>query len=187
VASPKPRPDPTEPRLYELRLTRLTDAALQDRLARWLAERFPPRELGVTRAALAGAGLVIHVPLRDAEAPALARELYAAGVPPAALILLPAGLGRPGRDPAEESAFAVFEARGGRFVPTWSWQACLFGPLWYFRKGLYAKGAVLLVLVILPVLPLSTTLLLQVAAFLYCGLAGNWDYYLLRMRGTQLW
>jgi Protein of unknown function (DUF2628) len=184
-----PTPGPADPRPYELRVGRITDAALRDRLARHLVERFPPRELEATRAALGGAGLVIRTALRESEAPALARELYAAGAPPAAVVLLPAELtgARPERDSTLDRAFALFDARGGAFVPTWNWAAFVFGPLWYFRKGLYAKGAVLLVLVIFPVLPLEITLLVQLGAFFYCGVAGNWDDYLLEVRRTQWW
>jgi len=184
-----PTPGPADPRPYELRVGRITDAALRDRLARHLVERFPPRELETTRAALGGAGLVIRTALRESEAPALARELYAAGAPPAAVVLLPAELtgARPERDSTLDRAFALFDARGGAFVPTWNWAAFVFGPLWYFRKGIYAKGAVLLVLVVFPVLPLEITLLVQLAAFFYCGVAGNWDDYLLEVRRTQWW
>ncbi len=184
-----PPPDSAGPRLYELRLTRIADPRLRDRLARWLAARFPPREPGATRAALGGAGLVLRVPLRDADVPALVRELYAAGVPPAALILVPADPGRPraARDSALDAAFALFEGRGGGFVPTWNWRAFLFGPLWYLRKGLYAKGAIVLLLVVFPLVPLPAGFLLQLAAFGYCGLVGNWDYYLLEARRTQWW
>jgi hypothetical protein len=176
-------------RLYELRLARIGDPGLRDRLARWLAERFPPRELGATRAALGGVGVVIHLPLADHEAPALMRELYAAGVPPAALVLVPADLAGPRGAPesAVDAAFALFEAHGGGFVPTWNWAAFLLGPLWYLRKGLYAKGLPILVLTVYPLWPLPITLVVSLLLFGYCGVVGNWDYYLLRVKRTQWW
>ena len=184
-----PTPGPTDPRPYEVRVGHIADTALRDRLARCLVERFPPRELEATRAALGGPGLRIQTALRESEAPALARELYDAGVPPAALVLLPVGLAgaRAVRGPSLDRAFALFDARGGAFVPTWNWAAFVFGPLWYFRKGIFAKGLILLVLVIFPVLPLSITLLVQLSAFFYCGMVGNWDDYLLEVRRTQWW
>jgi Protein of unknown function (DUF2628) len=189
VAPTAPGPPSRDVRPYEVRLSRLPDPAVRDRVARLLVDRFPPRELGATRTALAGSGLLLHVPLGDAEVPALARDLYAAGVPPAGLVLLPVDLGRTAEagDSREEAAFKLFEARNGGFVPTWSWAAFVFGPLWYFKKGLYGKGAILLILVIVPVLPFVATVLLQLGAFGYCGVVGHWDHYLLRMRRTQWW
>jgi Protein of unknown function (DUF2628) len=189
VGGVSPTPGPGDPRPYELRVGRIADAAVRDRLARLLVERFPPRELEATRVALAGPGLLIRTALREPEAPALARELYEAGVPPAALVLLPAALSgrRPEQDTALDRAFALFDSRGGAFVPTWNWAAFVFGPLWYFRKGLFAKGAILLVVVVVPVFSLSITLLVQLSAFFYCGLVGNWDDYLLEVRRTQWW
>ncbi|MBI4013888.1 MAG: DUF2628 domain-containing protein [Candidatus Rokubacteria bacterium] len=184
-----PEPGAADPRLYELRVSRIADGALRERLARWLVGRFPPRELQATVAALGGAGLVVRLPLRDQEAPALVRELYAAGVPPAALILLPAEVARPraAGDSGADAAFRLFEARGGGFVPTWNWRAFVFGPLWYLRRGLYAKGAILLLLVVFPLMPLPAGFLVQLGVFFYCGLAGNWDAYLLEVRRTQWW
>jgi hypothetical protein len=187
---PVKRPtDPAGRRLYELRLTRIVDAALRDRLARWLVNRFPPRETEATRAALGGAGLVINLPLSDAEAPGLMRELYAAGVPPAALVLVPADLVGPRGEPesAVDAAFALFEARGGRFAPTWNWAAFLLGPLWYLRKGLYGKGVPILALTVYPLWPLPITVVVSLGLFAYCGIVGNYDYYLLRVKRTQWW
>ena len=182
-------PVPDDPRPYDLRIGHVADAALRNRLARHLVERFPPRELEATRSALGGAGLVIRVALRESEVPALARELYGAGLPPAAVVLLPAGLGREKteRDRALDRAFALFERRNGAFAPTWNWVAFLFGPLWYLKRGLYGKGGILLAVVVFPFLPLPITILVQLAAFFYCGLAGNWDCYLLEVRRTQWW
>ena len=184
-----PTPGAADLRPYEVRVGRIADAALRERLARRLVERFPPRDLEATRAALGGPGLLIRTALREFEAPVLARELYDAGVPPAALVLLPVGLtgARAERDSSLDRAFALFDARGGAFVPTWNWAAFVFGPLWYFRMGIIAKGLILLVLVVFPLLPFSITLLVQLSAFFYCGMVGNWDDYLLEVRRTQWW
>ncbi len=175
-----------EPRLYELRVARLADARLRGEVARWLAARFRSSEPGAIEAALGGAGFVTRVRLRDEEAPALLRELYVAGAPPAAVILVPAArAGLPSED--HDPAFAVFARRGGRFSPSWSWPAFIFGPLWYFRKGLYAKGLVLLVLGVFPLWPLPVALLVSLVVLVYCGVVGTWDYYLWRVRRTQWW
>ena len=122
----------------------------------------------------AGSGLVLRLSLDDAAAAALLRDLYATGVAPAGVILRPLHVGVP-RDPAaEEPAFAIFARHGGRFVPTWNWRAFVFGPFWYFRRGLYAKGLVLLGAQRVPVLharrsPSSC----RCAVLVYCGVAGT--------------
>ena len=76
---------------------------------------------------------------------------------------------------------------GGRFVPTWNWRAFVFGPLWYFRRGLYGKGLVLFGLSVCPFFTLALTVLFGAAVLVYCGVAGNWDDYLWKVKGTQWW
>ena len=176
-------------RRYELRLSPIADPRVRRQVVRWLAQRFPFQELPVLDRALSGAGFLTRLELDAAEVPALLRELSAAGAPPAAVFLLPADLvARHSRD--EEDAtrqFAVFAERGGGFVPTWNWWACFLGPFWYLRKGMWAKGLVILVLTAYPFWPLPVTLLISLVLFVYCGVAGNWDYYLLRVKRTQWW
>ena len=104
-----------------------------------------------------------------------------------ASILRPLGAGLPRERAAEEPAFAIFARHGGRFVPTWSWPAFVFGPFWYLRRGLYGKGLVLLGLSICPFFSLTVTVLLSATILVYCGVAGNWDDYLWRVKGTQWW
>jgi hypothetical protein len=108
-------------------------------------------------------------------------------VAPAAVVLRPLGAGLPRERAAEEPTLAPFARHGGRFVPTWSWPAFVFGPLWYLRRGLYGKGLVLLGLSICPFFSLTVTVLLSAAILVYCGVAGNWDDYLWRVKGTQWW
>lgn len=77
--------------------------------------------------------------------------------------------------------FEAFNANDGRFRPTWNWFSLLFGPLWYLYKGLWAKGALMVVI---------TFALAGVPAVFfwpYAAIAGNYDYYLWRCRGSQLW
>jgi hypothetical protein len=131
--------------------------------------------------------LVVRLSLEDAAAATLLRDLYATGVAPAGVILRPLHVGV-SRDPAaEEAAFAVFVQHGGKFVPTWNWRAFVFGPFWYFKRGLYAKGLVLLGLSVCPFFTLVLTFLLSLGTLVYCGVAGNWDNYLWRVKGTQWW
>jgi hypothetical protein len=150
--------------------------------------RWAPAEAGPRHAeALGRSGLVVRLSLADAAAAALLRDLYAAGVTPAAVVLRPLGVAA-ARDRGDtEPAFAIFARHGGRFVPTWNWRAFVFGPFWYLRRGLYAKGLVLLGLSVCPFFTLVSTLLLGVAVLFYCGAVGNWDDYLWRVKGTQWW
>jgi hypothetical protein len=175
-------------RLYELRVSGLTDPRVRDAVAKALG-RWTPASGDPTwaRTLAAGSALTLRTSLDDAAAAALLRDIYAAGVAPAGVILRPVhvGVARPGA--AEEPSFAIFARHGGRFVPTWNWRAFVFGPLWYFRRGLYGKGFVLLGLSICPFFTLALTILLGAAVLVYCGVAGNWDDYLWKVKGTQWW
>jgi hypothetical protein len=181
-----PRGGPS--RQYELRLSGLAEPRVRGTVAAALGRLPGMPEPARLEEALAGPGCVMRLALSDAEAAALLRELYAAGMAPAAVMLRPVDpRGARGRTDAENAAFAVFAARGGRFAPTWSWTAFLFGPLWYLRRGLYAKGLILLVLSVWPFWTLQVTLLVSLVVLAYCGIAGKWDDYLWRVRGTQWW
>jgi uncharacterized protein DUF2628 len=174
-------------RLYELRLPSLAAPAVRAAVVTVLARWVPPQAGPIQGEVLGRTGLVVRFPLGDAEAAALLRDLYATGVAPAAVVLRPLDLGV-ARDPAgTDPAFAIFARHDGRFVPTWNWKAFVFGPLWYFRRGLYAKGLILLGLSVCPFFTLALTVLLSAAVLVYCGLAGNWDDYLWRVKGTQWW
>ena len=78
-------------------------------------------------------------------------------------------------------AFAKFDANGGSFSANWNWGAMLFSGLWYFYRGMWAKGAIVFLLAIL------TGGIAVPFIWIYSGLAGDYDYYLLQQRGTQLW
>jgi len=176
-------PEPTS-RLYELRLSGLADAgsvetAVRTVLARWAPTAGSPQSLRRT-------GVALRLTLGDAEAAALLRDLYATGLAPTSVVLRPVNVGVP-RDGGSEPVFEVFTSHGGAFVPTWNWRAFVFGPLWYFRRGLYAKGLVLLGLSVFPFFTLAVTFVLGLVVLVYCGVAGNWDDYLLRVKGTQWW
>jgi hypothetical protein len=173
--------------IYELRLTSLRDIRIRDAVVAVLA-RWVPTTMDPGRAQMLGrSGLVLRLSLDDVAAPALLRDLYATGVAPAAVQLRPLAAESPRDRAATDPVFAVFERRGGGFVPTWNWQAFVFGPLWYLRRGLYAKGLVLLGLGMCPFFTLAVTLLLSGTVLVYCGVVGNWDDYLWKVRGTQWW
>jgi hypothetical protein len=77
--------------------------------------------------------------------------------------------------------FARIDGNGGSFTATWNWAAFLLGPIWYLCRGLWVK-ALLLVFIVL-----ATAGTLAIPAWIYAGIAGNYDLYLLRQRNKQLW
>lgn len=172
---------------YELRLASLADPRVRDAVSavlnRWAPVQAGP-PLGQT---LSRRAITMRLSLGEAEAPALLRDLYATGAAPVAVVLRPVGEGVSRRHAPADSAFAIFEHRGGRFAPTWNWTAFVFGPLWYLRRGLYAKGLVLFGLSVCPFWTLPLAVLVSGVILVYCGVAGNWDDYLWRVKGTQWW
>jgi Protein of unknown function (DUF2628) len=171
-------------RLYELRLPHIGDVGIRDAVRTVLA-RWAPAASGPTQS-LDRTGVTLRLPLGDTEAAALLRDLYATGLAPANVVLRPVHVGV-SRDQGQEAVFEVFARQGGAFVPTWNWRAFVFGPFWYFRRGLYAKGFVLLGLSVFPFFTLMITLALGVGVLVYCGVVGNWDDYLWKVKGTQWW
>jgi hypothetical protein len=176
-------------RFYELRLSPIADPRVREAVAQAIARRVPAQAPPLVTRALEGAGFLGRLELRDDETPTVLRELYAAGAPPAAVFLLPADRSsrRGAAEAPPDDAFALFAERGGRFVPTWNWWAFLLGPVWYLRQGLYVKGGVILVLVVYPFWPLPIAVAVSLTLFLYCGVAGNWDQYLLKVKRSQFW
>jgi hypothetical protein len=79
------------------------------------------------------------------------------------------------------TAFAAFDANGGSFTPTWNWGAFAFGFFWYFHRGLWAKGAMILLVAVF------TAGLAIPFEWIYAAVAGDYDYYLLHRKRTQLW
>jgi hypothetical protein len=78
-------------------------------------------------------------------------------------------------------AFAKFEANGGAFVATWNWGAFGFSILWYFYRRIWVKGALLLLVAML------TAGVGFLPIWLYAGIAGDYDFYLLKRKRKQLW
>lgn len=77
--------------------------------------------------------------------------------------------------------FREIEQGGGGMTPKWNWYPFLFGALWYFSKSMWAKGLIILFIL------LGSSGLAVPLVWLYCGLLGSYDYYLLKVRGKQLW
>ena len=94
-------------------------------------------------------------------------------------------------DPYYRERFARFDGNGGRFGAAWNWPAFVFSIIWYFTKGMWAKGALLLGITL--VATISTPGLgillhpINLVVGVYAGLAGNYDYYLWKRKHTQWW
>lgn len=78
-----------------------------------------------------------------------------------------------------QKVFLKFE--NGGFQPTWSWAGFLLGGIWYFVKGMWAKGLIIFAISIL------TGGILWIPMTLYCGVFGKYDYYLWKVKKKQLW
>jgi hypothetical protein len=77
--------------------------------------------------------------------------------------------------------FTVFDQRGGGFKVKWNWAAFLSGALWYLAKGIWIKGLLMLVFIfVFAGVPAPLF-------WVYAGIAGNWDYYLLKVKGKHFW
>ncbi|MDA3792661.1 MAG: DUF2628 domain-containing protein [Elusimicrobia bacterium] len=77
--------------------------------------------------------------------------------------------------------FNEFDSGGGRFQVKWNWAAFFFGIFWYLYKGLWGKS------VLFFVVSLLFAGIPALFFWIYCGLAGNYDYYLLKIKQKQLW
>ena len=82
--------------------------------------------------------------------------------------------------PYYADAFARIDA-GGMSASKWNWAAFLFGSFWYFFRGLWGKALLMIGLNI------GTGGVLWLLFAIYCGKYGNYDYWLLRKQGKQLW
>lgn len=80
-----------------------------------------------------------------------------------------------------KAAFARIEGNQGKPTPMFNWAAFFFGGFWYLYKGMWAKAGLMLLLIFVAV---GTPGLLL---WVYAGFLGNYDYYLLHIKGKQLW
>lgn len=88
-----------------------------------------------------------------------------------------------GESPYWRKQFKTFDALQGKFRPTWSWTAFIFGLLWYMWKGMWGKAFLLFV----AMCALMMTGVGMLVYWVYPALFGKWDYYLLKKRGTHFW
>jgi len=83
--------------------------------------------------------------------------------------------------PYYQRVFQEFDEGGGQFQAKWNWAAFLFGFFWYLVRGMWLKGLVMLAVTF------AFAGIPAIFFWLYCGIAGNYDYYLLQTKGKQLW
>ena len=83
--------------------------------------------------------------------------------------------------PFYKDKFDKFNAKGG-FLVTWNWPAMLFGPFWYFYRSMVVKGFLYLVLGCV-----ACAIITPFPVWIYFGIMGNYDYYLLKVKNKQLW
>ena len=77
--------------------------------------------------------------------------------------------------------FRQIEAGGGKPIAKWKWWPFWLGPFWYLYHGMWAKGLIILALAIF------TNGASGLFTAIYTGILGNYDFYLLKVRKTQLW
>jgi hypothetical protein len=77
------------------------------------------------------------------------------------------------------NVFKRIENDEAKFI--WNWAAFLFCPGWYFYRGMWMKGLILLGL------QLITVGLFALPVWIFGGLVGNWDYYLYKTKGKTIW
>ena len=81
--------------------------------------------------------------------------------------------------------FGKFDDNGGRFVLTWNWFACVFGPFWYLFQGMWAKALVYFFAI--SIVGAFTGGFGWLIGVIVLGAVGNYDLYLLRRHDTHFW
>lgn len=77
--------------------------------------------------------------------------------------------------------FQSIQDAGGGFRASFNLAAFLFGPIWYIYHGMWKKALILIGASILT-FAVATPLI-----WAYSGLASNYDLYLFKVRGKELW
>jgi hypothetical protein len=76
-----------------------------------------------------------------------------------------------------KKVFTEINDEGGGFKASWNWHAFLLGPFYFLSHGLYIKALLLF----------GVGLLFFPASWAYAGLAFNYDLYLKKVKGKDLW
>lgn len=89
--------------------------------------------------------------------------------------------------PYYQKAFQKMDARKGKYTPYWNWASFLFGIIWYFVKGMWAKGLLFLGLLLFTnIFPDTIGWIVTFLIWLIMGFRGTYDYYRLKVIKTQL-
>ncbi|MDC1301781.1 hypothetical protein N8Z04_01465, partial [bacterium] len=87
-------------------------------------------------------------------------------------------------------AFEEISGNGGRFTPSWHWQAWLLGPLAYFIMGMPVKGVIYLLICLAASFALagySAVLIVPLVVPIGCSVMFCYDLYLKKVKGVDLW
>jgi len=100
---------------------------------------------------------------------------------PAQAVAAASGAGRFGHLPEYwQKVFARFDQNPNKMQTHWNWPAFFFGPFWYLVKGMPAKAAMYVLVVV-------ATAGFGLFLAIYAGLYGTWDHYLKEAQGKQFW
>ena len=77
--------------------------------------------------------------------------------------------------------FQSIQDAGGGFKASFNWAAFLLGPIWYLYHGMWKKALILIGVSFLT-FAIATPLI-----WAYAGIASNYDLYLLKVKGKELW
>ena len=80
-----------------------------------------------------------------------------------------------------KNAFSKIDSNNGGFTVIFNWAAFFFGALWYLYKGMWAKGLLMIVI------GLTFAGVPFFVFWIYCSIAGTYDFYLMTVKKKQLW
>ncbi|GBF07543.1 hypothetical protein DAERI_150061 [Deinococcus aerius] len=84
-----------------------------------------------------------------------------------------------------DDTFRRFDDAGGRWIATWNWAAFALGFFWYLYRGLWVKAIIYAVATL--ILAVATGGVAVPLTWIATGMVANYDLYLLKRKGTQLW
>ncbi|THF70718.1 DUF2628 domain-containing protein [Deinococcus sp. Arct2-2] len=84
-----------------------------------------------------------------------------------------------------EETFRRFDREGGRWLATWNWAAFVFGVFWYLYRGVWVKA--LIYFAVIFIVSAITGGIATIPLWIVVGVLANYDLYLLKRKGTQLW
>ena len=77
--------------------------------------------------------------------------------------------------------FQAIQNAGGGFKVSFNWVAFLLGPIWYFYHGMWKKALIQMGA------SFVTLGFIAPLIWIYNGMAANYDLYLLKVEGKELW